>query len=248
MKVSVVKKFKDDAGWDGNSSVKDCDVIVALGGDGTVIKAFNEMMRYDRDVPILGFNTGSLGFLTEIKPQDDRILQVIETLVNNESFHSRRSVLEITSSSGSVRRGLNEITFHPKHLGRLLSMNVTVNDNNHFDNVCLKGDGLIISTSTGSTAYNLSAGGPILSPTLDALIMTPLNPFSLSTRSLALPPDATLHVSSKDDYIVYVDGNMVDDIPGGYSVTTSKQKYVIIKSSSFVESIQTKLGWNKSIK
>jgi NAD+ kinase len=138
---------------------------------------------------------------------------------------------------------INEISIHPLVIGRLFTVNIEVNGYP----ITYKGDGLVISTTSGSTAYNLSAGGPIMHPAIDAICLTPLNPFSLASRPLVIPSDATITISDKNEpSIISVDGCSTRINKG--TIKLSEKKVTLVKLDNFMVDIQTKLGWNDNIR
>jgi NAD+ kinase len=166
-------------------------VVLAFGGDGTLLDAASAVSHSPHDAPLLGVNLGRLGFLTEVSRRD--LTRALEALVDGRVTIETRLML-----SGAVHRGdtvegrhlaLNDIVVTRGALSRMVEVQVAV-DGHH---VCyVKADGLIVATATGSTAYNLSAGGPIVHPSVDALVFTPIAPHTLTNRPLVLPATARI--------------------------------------------------------
>lgn len=172
-----------------SDELKEMALVIVLGGDGTYLRAVRLLKGHP--VPILGFNMGFLGFLTA-HPIDDVIATVDQTLKNKMVVHSRsRLHAKVILKSGKPIQfdALNDIVIERGSFSQLISTSLYSNTSlvNH-----IKADGIIISSPTGSTAYNLAAGGPILHPEVRAFVVTPVAPHSLTTRSLIFPDDKTL--------------------------------------------------------
>ena len=162
------------------------DVIIAFGGDGTLLDAASAVAHAGASVPVLGVNLGHLGFLAEVSRAD--VTSALEVLLAGTSRTEPRLMLEgRVSRHGRIvatRLALNDIVITRGALSRMIEIDVDVED----QLVChIKADGLILATATGSTAYNLSAGGPIVHPSVDAVILTPIAPHALTNRPLVLP-------------------------------------------------------------
>jgi NAD+ kinase len=165
------------------------DVIVAVGGDGTMLHAARQVAG--KGVPLLGINLGRLGFLTDISP--DQMLDAIDAILSGDYLAEDRRMLE----AQLLREGealppmiaLNDVVLQKRDTGRILDF-VTSVDGSYVNTH--GGDGLIVATPTGSTAYALSCGGPIIQPDLDALVMVPICPHTLSDRPLVLKPTSTI--------------------------------------------------------
>lgn len=194
----------------------DCDVIIAVGGDGTILKFAGRYL--DRDTPIVGVKGGRLGFLTEATPEG-----VVDMLQAGSFSVQRRMRVAGEVHSGSnvaaVISALNDIVIHSTGYSRMLGMRVEVGGKLLRE---FSADGLIIATPTGSTAYSLSAGGPVLEPTLDAILLTPLNPHTMSMRPMVL--DATEWVR------VYL-----TSAPSGVMITVDGQSGVEILPDDFID-------------
>jgi len=169
------------------------DVVIAFGGDGTLLDAARAVAHSTADAPIIGINHGRLGFLTDVGPAD--LTTALEAIVSGRAHVEQRLMLEGTVTRGgdpvASRLSLNDIVVTRGALSRMVEMDVSVDG--RF--VChVKADGLIVATATGATAYNLSAGGPIVHPALDALVLTPIAPHTLTHRPLVLPATARVQV------------------------------------------------------
>lgn len=195
------------------------DLAISFGGDGTFLRAAH--LCRDHDVPVLGVNLGRLGFLAEI--EEDELAGALRTISDGQFVTEERGTLEveICAPDGTcVDSGwaLNEVSIEKTARQRLLLMDVHVGDS-LFAKV--PADALVVATSTGSTAYALSAGGPIVSPKLDATLVTPVAPHSLFDRTLVCSPDETVRVHVLQDQepaIVSCDGREPVQVPPGGEV------------------------------
>ncbi len=185
------------------------DILISIGGDGTLLSLSRRSYHYNK--PILGINAGNLGFLTDIKLYE--IADFIDKIFSNQYRIDHRMVLEIKLLSKKEEKNLiafNDIVLSRPSIDGMVNVNAYVSSSEaHMDKKHLNryyGDGVIISTPTGSTAYNLSAGGPIVYPLTQALIITPICPHSLTQRPLVLPADFEVTFESEDETIIVVDG------------------------------------------
>jgi len=222
--------------------------VVVLGGDGTLLGAARKVGPYG--VPILGVNLGGLGFLTGIPL--DRLYPVIEMMIQDRLQTETRIMLETRVVRGSEEvcrfQVLNDVVINKGTLARIIDLDVTIN--REFLTT-FRADGLIISTPTGSTAYNLSAGGPILYPTMDTLILTPICPFTLTNRPIIVPDTAVIQVTmgeeSEETVILTFDGQVGFDLHHEDEVVIrkSKEKIKLLKprEHSYFEILRTKLMW-----
>jgi NAD+ kinase len=185
------------------------DVVLAFGGDGTLLDAAGVVMHSGSDAPLMGVNLGRLGFLTEVDRSDLKL--ALGELVAGRSRIETRVMLEgRIESAGAAERerlSLNDIVVTRSALSRMTEIDIAVDG----QFVChVKADGLIVATPTGSTAYNLSAGGPIVHPSVDALVITPIAPHTLTHRPLVLPATAEIQlkpfIETQSEVIVTFDG------------------------------------------
>jgi NAD+ kinase len=226
------------------------DLAVVLGGDGTMLGAVRTLVSSRLcDTPILGVNLGGLGFLTAISPEE--LLPAMEKVLAGQFNAPPRMMLEavVQSRSGEKRRfvALNDVVINKAALARIVELDTAV-DGNYLTS--FRSDGLIISTPTGSTAYNLSAGGPICHPALDCLVVTPICSFALSNRPLLLGPQMSLAVSLGDkaeETSLTCDGQVGIDLQPGDQVVISRaaQGVRLIQSPfrDYFEILRTKLRW-----
>jgi NAD+ kinase len=206
------------------------DLIVVLGGDGTLLGIARKVGR--RETPILGINLGGLGFLTEASINEAR--QALERVLDGDYETDRRITLEAEVCRGAGRSAevvkhflaVNDAVFNKGPLGRMMQLDVTAEGQRFCE---YRADGLIVSTPTGSTAYALSAGGPIVYPSLGVLVLAPICPHTLSNRPVVLPDsfEIEVHVKSPDH-----DSTMLS-IDGQESAQLSEDEYVRIRRGRY---------------
>ncbi len=223
------------------------DAAVVLGGDGTLLRAVQHLSS--EDTPVLGVNLGSLGFLTEITSEE--VEEALKTLVSGTYAFSWRSMLSATLARGAtsqVHAGLNDVTIaKAATVSRIVEFTVSVGDKFVSE---FRADGLIVSSPTGSTAYNLAAGGPIVHPSLDAVVLTPICPHMLSYRPLVIPASAPVKIrvrSSTSPVNVTVDGQWSREVTPADELVVSKGtrrlKLVTSAARDYFEVLRTKLKW-----
>jgi NAD+ kinase len=224
------------------------DVAAVLGGDGTMLNALSKLGDFKK--PVAGINIGTLGFLTSCT--DDE-LEVFATAVAENRFStSVRTLLEATvhraGNPPEAFIALNEVTLARGDTGRLVSLRAQVNGELLND---YRADGLIVATPTGSTAYSLSAGGPLIAPNAGVFVITPICPHSLSQRSLVLSDDSTIELSSRDPegghMIFTVDGrDSIHIEPGDWiEVKKAERSFLLLRleGRSFYGALRQKLHW-----
>jgi NAD+ kinase len=219
-------------------------LVVAIGGDGTILAAARVVGSHQ--VPVLGVNLGTLGFLAEVVPGDlfDSLGKV---LGGRYHLEERMLVKARLGERGKWRYALNDMVIDKGGISRVIELHVWISD--HFVG-SYKADGLIISTPTGSTAYSLSAGGPIVNPKMKALITTPICPHSLAVRPLIIGPDEVLRVEVISDHekmTFNVDGQEMHRLRSGDVITAAMARRTLqlirVNSKSFYEILRTKLKW-----
>ena len=191
----------------------DSDLVISLGGDGSVLRAAKTALAYGK--PLLGINSGRLGYLCAISFSElENFNELFDGL-----YLSQRHLLEV--HSGEKRYiAVNDIVFAKKNIGSTVDLVISVDDERELK---MRGDGIIFSTATGSTAYNLSAGGPMLSPDLDAFVMTPICPHSRQEYPVVLSENHTVNISERyKEADIFVDGVFVDSL---------KEKAIVKKAS-----------------
>ena len=189
------------------------DLIVGIGGDGTLMRAAH--IAHEIEVPVIGVNLGTVGYLTEVEPS--AVEAMLERLAAGELKTHARMTVAAEMPDGSVLHGINDVVMEKVHSQRLVQISVEVNDEFF---TTFRSDGLIIATPLGSTAYSLSAGGPIVDPALDVLIMTPVAPHSLMNRPHIFTPATRLRftVATERQVRVNLDGHVGGVLEEGESV------------------------------
>jgi NAD+ kinase len=224
------------------------DVLITLGGDGTLLRGAR--LLDGRPVPILGINLGRLGFLTSCA--GDGLADALRRISAGDYNVERRMALEANAldTEGRERRrlfALNDVVLHKGGFARVLSLTVSVNQE---PIASFSADGIVVSTPTGSTGYSLSAGGPVVVPTLESLILTPISAHTLALRPLVLPPDVELSVRANDgpqQLLVTVDGQAGTTFAPGetLAVRRAERPVLIVRfpGTSFFNRLTRKLGW-----
>jgi NAD+ kinase len=229
---------------------RECDLIVVLGGDGTLIGMAGRIADAERDVPILGVNYGSLGFLTEITLPElyDALEGVLEgsAVIESRAMLTARTVRDAVVFADHVV--LNDIVITKGALSRIIEISVTVGE---APVTRVRADGLIIASPTGSTAYNLAAGGPIVHPAVDAMLLTPIAPHTLTNRPVVIPASSHVHVrpimEERDEVFVTFDGQRgfalrPDDL---VSIRRAVRPLRLVRSArrSYFDVLREKLKW-----
>jgi NAD+ kinase len=226
-----------------------CDLLVVLGGDGTLIGMADRIGRAGSDVPILGVNFGSLGFLTEITLAE--LYDALEmTLAGHATIESRAMLAARTSRDNAPFADhivLNDIVITKGALSRIIEISVTVGD----DPVMrVRADGLIIASPTGSTAYNLATGGPIVHPAVDAILLTPIAPHTLTNRPVVIPASSEVHarpIMEGNEVFVTFDGQSGFPLQAGdlVSVRRAPRPLRIVRSAerTYFDVLREKLKW-----
>ena len=227
--------------------VKKVDIVVVFGGDGTLLNAARKYLNYD--IPILGINMGNVGFLTDIST--DNFEKTIKEVLDGNYKIEERNLVSAKFGNNHLY-GLNEVVIHSGAYAQLMRYRLNVNDKVVYEQ---RSDGLIIATPTGSTAYALSAGGPIIHPSLDVWTILPMLPQSLSSRPFVISSDEKVEMDLFDgpneNAKICVDGQDDIDIPYGEKILISKMektlKLVHPNDNDFFEACREKLGWSLNI-
>ena len=247
----LLSDLSDEADAKNNGAIVDemlsqCEIVFSLGGDGTFLRAARKV--YQKGIPILGINLGNLGFLTEIDVGD--IHNAVTSIFQNKFEVEDRMMLEASIiSSGKVTAkdvALNDVVIARGYLPRIIRLKM------YIDGVLtdtFPGDGLIVSTPTGSTAYSLAAGGPIVEPNTDLIIATPICPHILYSRSYITPSDKVYRIDVNEDYhhiaTVTVDGQAGYEIKAGDSIEVKKSQYAVklvrIRKRNFFNVVRNKI-------
>ena len=221
------------------------DLAFSIGGDGTFIKTVSYIR--DSGVPILGINTGRLGFLANISI--DKLEETMELVRQKNYDFQKRSLLKIETESnifGDENIVLNEVTLHKKDTASMITVHASL-DGNYLNSYWA--DGLIVATPTGSTAYNLSCGGPIVTPGCQIHLLTPIAPHNLNVRPMVVPDHLPIKLSVEGrerKYLISLDGNS-KSIPQGEEVTVKKAEFMInvikFEDNNFLDTIRNKMLW-----
>ena len=225
------------------------DLMLVLGGDGTMIGTAR--MVGDTEVPVLGINFGGLGYLAEFRVEE--LYTAFESILMGNYRLDRRLMLAVELMRGEEQitrnRILNDVVINKSALARIIEIEAYLNQ--QFVNA-FRADGLIVSTPTGSTAYNLSAGGPVIYPSMNAIVITPICPFTLSNRPIVVPDDAKIELRLKtkqDDVAVTLDGQVgwplkIDD---RVIIRKSRTTFNIVQpmNRNYFEVLREKLRWGR---
>ena len=217
------------------------DFLISVGGDGTLLSVVRKSYKYDK--PVLGINLGTLGFLTDISME--QLPSFIKDLKNNIYKIDNRMMVE-----GSINLNkfvaFNDIVISRKSISSMIKISAKI-DGKHFNSY--DGDGVIVSTPTGSTAYNLSVGGPIVHPLTDAFIVTPVAPHSLTQRPLVMPAEFEIEFKIIDNQgaVVIVDGQDIYEVEQNQSIkvkiASKKAKMIHRVQRNYFEVLNEKLRW-----
>ena len=247
LEMAISGKIDSAGGLSWNDLARKSELVVALGGDGTMLRAAHYLAGHR--VPLLGINLGSFGYLTEVNLNE--IHSTLELIISGNFVTEKRMMLDV-----SIKRGktvtiagsvLNDVVINRGDLSRMNELEMEVNGSYL---TTYKGDGLIVSTPTGSTAYSLSAGGPIVFPGNDLIIVNPICPHTLTNRPIIFSENSSLRITlwSKDKgAMLTLDGQESYKIKSGDVVTVKKSKHstmlVLSPYRSYGEILRSKLGW-----
>jgi NAD+ kinase len=246
----IARKVGEDTGLDRRELASRVDLLVVLGGDGTILRTVRFVSEYN--IPIVGINLGEFGYLTEVNLNE--MYSALALIVKGEYQTEKRMMLDVTIQLGAetIRQQsiLNDVVITRGNLSRILNLETTVNDRYL---TTFRADGIIISTPTGSTAYSLSAGGPIVFPEQDSFVINPICPFTLTNRPIIIPDNAEIKVvlwTKEQGATLTLDGQVSYTMKSGDIITIRKSPYVTNLVSSphrdYMEILRTKLGWGGS--
>ena len=238
-----INRLKDD-------EILNNDLIISIGGDGTMLQSAK--LAHKLNIPITGINKGRLGFLTDINP--DHAGEVIKYIINGQYAEENRLLIKATVNKDRQNQiigyGLNDVAIKRKETGRMIRIKVSIDQkyiNTH------EGDGFIVASPTGSTAYALSCGGPILKPDIEALILVPICPHSLNDRPLVIPGHSEVDVSAElgegETAEIDLDGDTFSEL-NSEDVLTIKVSSQFIKlihpeDYDYFNTLRTKLYWGQ---
>lgn len=224
------------------------DFRISLGGDGTILRLVHRHPLLK--APLLGINLGSLGFLADIPLHD--IYPSLEDLLNGYYIIQNRMIMEGSSSAGETCFAVNEIVIHRAQNHCLIDLAIHV-DGRYLNT--FSADGIILSTPSGSTAYSLAAGGPILTPELNAFVLTPICPHTISNRPIVLMPKSSIQISYLSPYLpveISADGttNFMLNKDDVFTVSLSAQTFSLVALSrhDYYSTLREKLGWQGRLK
>lgn len=227
-----------------------CDLVIVVGGDGTILNAVRSLSH--AHVPIVGINVGRLGFLADISP--DELEDSLDDILNGSYREEQRFLLEmqVIRDNKIIFEGdaFNDVVVHIRDVARMIEFETRINDEfvNH-----QRADGIVVSTPTGSTAYALSAGGPILHATLDAITLVPISPHTLSSRPLVINADSQIKIlicNTKDGIAqATCDGHLSTDVHVGDHIKVKRKadKITLLhpKQHDYFEILRAKLHWSE---
>jgi len=225
------------------------DLMLVLGGDGTMIGTAR--MIGDREIPVLGVNYGGLGYLTEFRIEE--LFSALEAILAGNYRLDRRVMLSVQlrrdDNPQMTNRVLNDVVINKSALARIIEIEAHLNG--QFVNA-FRADGLIVSTPTGSTAYNLSAGGPVIFPSMNAVVITPICPFTLSNRPIVVPDDAEIELilnTGKEEVALTLDGQVGFPLEMADRVVIKKSRttFNLIQPSNrnYFDVLRDKLRWGR---
>jgi NAD+ kinase len=226
--------------YDTENAIKNSDIIVSVGGDGTLIRVAKLALKYG--TPILGVNLGRLGFLTCIEPEH---IELLEEIISGEYKIQKRMVLEIEDKNETFY-AINDAVITKGAISRIIDIDIFCDENKVTN---LRADGVIFSTPTGSTAYSLSAGGPIIDSSLECILTTPICPHSLSARTIVFSPNTVLKAkidsNNCEKAFLTIDGQQAVEIDAEHTLTVKKSSlyanFLLPKDRTFFETLNKKM-------
>lgn len=243
----IAGKIGEADGLDMRELVSQVNLLVVLGGDGTILRTARAVVGYD--IPLVGINLGVFGYLTEVNLNE--MYSALKVILQGEYQTEKRMMLEVTVNGKGEPLGghtvLNDVVINRGNLSRIIELETAVDDRYL---TTFKADGLIVATPTGSTAYSLSAGGPIVFPEQDLIIINPICPHTLTNRPIILSESAVVKVilwTKEQGATLTLDGQVSFTLKSGDTITIRKSRYVTTLVSSpyrnYLEILRTKLGW-----
>lgn len=229
------------------------DLAIVIGGDGSLLSAARTLVRHD--CPVIGVNRGRLGFLTDVSP-DEELTVHVSSVLDGDYRTDRRFLLDVEVSSGGEITGraeaLNDVVVNSGTSAQMIEFQLQVDDDFVYR---MNADGLIIATPTGSTAYSMSAGGPIMNPRLDAVALVPMFPHSLNSRPMVVHGDSVIQIDTlernKNNPLVTCDGQVSLTLEPGDSVVVRKKPRALRllhpPGYSFYASCRDKLRWSDAL-
>jgi NAD+ kinase len=246
LELAYEDELREMAGSDATLDRQAIDVLLTLGGDGTLLRGARFLQG--RELPVFGVNLGRLGFLTACGG-DELEVALRRFVAGDYQADARMALAAFPTSNGAQNAafGLNDVVVHKGGKARVMRLRVEVDGE---EIAAMASDGIVISTPTGSTAYSLSAGGPVVTPGHDSIIITPISAHALAIRPLVVAPDSTVIVHADDedsDALVTVDGQVGSTLGANDSLTVRRapQKVLLVqfRDVTFFSRMRRKLGW-----
>lgn len=244
------EEYRDEFSFTGadfmpeNDALNDCDAVIAVGGDGSIIHAAK--LAAVRHKPILGVNAGRLAFMAGL---EDNELHLLSRLIEGDYTLDKRLMLKANIIKGNdvvySDYCVNDCLITNEEKQRMTAIDVSLNGSRFNSYLC---DGVLVSTPTGSTAYSLSAGGPVVDPELESILLTPLCPHSLVDRSLIFRPDSVITVNSGEDQVLCISADGIppvtieNDCRAEISRADFTANFIRIKSDNFIDILYKKLA------
>ena len=236
----------DVMGMEFEALCQNCDILVTLGGDGTLISTVRRSFKFD--IPVLGIHAGRLGFLADVSI--DEIEDFVKKLKTNQFRVDERAILKAKIIKGNKEikmYAFNDIVFTRESISHMIHIETFV-DGKSFNTYY--GDGVIVSTPTGSTAYNLSAGGPIIFPLTNVFALTPISPHSLTQRPAIMPGEYPIEMKTTDKKgLIIIDGQDIYELKQNQSIhiqlAVKKAKLIHRLEFNYFEVLKQKLGWGE---
>jgi len=235
------------------SEIHQCDLIISIGGDGTMLKSAK--LSHQHQIPVTGINKGRLGFLTDINPSDAN--KTINNLISGKFITEDRLLIETIINKDGIKNSigiaLNDVAIRRKETGRMMKVTTSI-DGNYINQH--EGDGFIVSTPTGSTAYSLSCGGPILKPDVEAFILVPICPHSLNDRPMVIPSNSEILIepilNTGEIAEIALDGDSSYEIKQGETIiinaTKTPIKLIHPEDYDYFDVLRSKLLWGSNKK
>jgi len=235
------------------SEIHQCDLIISIGGDGTMLKSAK--LSHQHQIPVTGINKGRLGFLTDINPSAAN--KTINNLISGKFITEDRLLIETIINKDGIKNSigiaLNDVAIRRKETGRMMKVTTSI-DGNYINQH--EGDGFIVSTPTGSTAYSLSCGGPILKPDVEAFILVPICPHSLNDRPMVIPSNSEILIepilNTGEIAEIALDGDSSYEIKQGETIiinaTKTPIKLIHPEDYDYFDVLRSKLLWGSNKK
>ncbi len=249
-RIARVYHLTDVIPVDAENAGTVADLAIVVGGDGSMIGASRNLAR--TGTPVIGVNRGHLGFLTDLRP--DSCEQDLQEVLSGGYVTEKRPLTDVSVSEDGIvletRQFLNEAVIHPKQIAHMIEFEVFIDS--RFMN-SMKADGLIVSSPTGSTAYALSAGGPILTPDISAYCLIPMFPHTLSNRPIVISDsrEVTVDFLGDEGSRVTIDGQQSINVSPHQKISVRKSSYELtlihLKGHSYYDILREKLGWGSKL-